>query len=979
MKTMLGKNHAVANVMNAARTIPAAFMATALLTATVHAQQVLYWGGGNVNIPDNTALPTPAQMLNMTGVWNTTTRNWSVDPHGTRYVAWENGVDKVAVFSSSTISVNPATTVKLEDDIVLNKVRVVRNYLGTADGLNMGMIMFTSADGTTYLPSLPQPARTLTLTGVRPGIEARGQPGSSNFWFVRSVELVAPNGFFFEGGTRICIYRTTPANRVHGTVTTTEGQDYYSIQLNGEGAMTNVTEFIHYSRGERPGGFLVNMDNANGIQIGRNAIIRLYGGSGFYMNGANGTSIMNEFDRVVLEGAGFFDLRGYCGTFRAVNGIERGRDGIATLFLDDASTNAAPPDSPGDFRARFEAQNNVDAGVLLPWVFENLSRPVMLNPATRRFERMAVVDVPANYAQWDSNGCYRVTAGGALASSTYVKSLGFYNPPATTTVTIPANESLILGSGHLSAYLNTTADVVITGGSVTSGTNKLYIMAGTITLAGSVNPKKSILHMNSELAGDMDVILATNGSGAILSLGGPENNTYTGTTFVNGIGLFTFYVLGGLASNDRYSVVRLNKSGGALAIPGNLVITPGAGLEVQSANAINPAAEITIRDGGVLMVANNVTQHFNGLVTLENAAVRGSGLDFAAPGFGLVFADGGRLENFRPNGDATFNLFTDVSYPATASHPAAITGNWPYSGTTPSPFGLRRMYLTPAGAPSPRTFDVNASGGLEPGIPELLVDFPLASHNGTPANLVKTGGGVMELRQFSGYFHGSATVLDGELWLNGPYATQSVMTAAAAGTALTLSTNAGLLFTQPVRLPGSATEAWISGLTGANAATLTSANGNGNYTFLACGSLGVADCVATNKGVLAGTGGTGGSVYVHTGGTLHPGTPAQPGGKLGVGGNLAFGNGGVWRVNITGEETCATVHIGGGISLEGGRLDPVFLFGDPETRPKSMWTIATFEGAATGKLTVPAGTRTVIKGKKLLFYNDVPGTLLMVR
>ena len=71
----------------------------AVLAAGVHAQtaRTLYWAGGNADIADGTKIPTASAQL--WGVWDATTKNWAVDAEGTRYVAWEDGTNTVAVLS----------------------------------------------------------------------------------------------------------------------------------------------------------------------------------------------------------------------------------------------------------------------------------------------------------------------------------------------------------------------------------------------------------------------------------------------------------------------------------------------------------------------------------------------------------------------------------------------------------------------------------------------------------------------------------------------------------------------------------------------------------------------------------------------------------------------------------------------------------------------------------------------------------------
>lgn len=49
-----------------------------------------YWNGGSSDIPNGTALQTA--LTNLSGTWNTTTKNWAVDDAGATYTNWNNAV-----------------------------------------------------------------------------------------------------------------------------------------------------------------------------------------------------------------------------------------------------------------------------------------------------------------------------------------------------------------------------------------------------------------------------------------------------------------------------------------------------------------------------------------------------------------------------------------------------------------------------------------------------------------------------------------------------------------------------------------------------------------------------------------------------------------------------------------------------------------------------------------------------------------------
>ena len=299
--------------------------------------------------------------------------------------------------------------------------------------------------------------------------------------------------------------------------------------------------------------------------------------------------------------------------------------------------------------------------------------------------------------------------------------------------------------------------------------------------------------------------------------------------------------------------------------------------------------------------------------------------------------------------------------------------------------------------PSTRTFDVRKAVGLAPDVPDLKVEMSLQTVDNREVDFIKTGDGVMALEQMSGRFRGTATVLEGTLLLNGPYATQSVMNVfytpqgnPQSANVLYLDSTDGLYVTQPTDIPWPNNLGNTNFIAQVNHTAKTVSMGSSNYfniwntegiyavTFLACGTLGRAD-VTVSGGTLGGTGGTGGSVTVEYGGVFDPGTLSEPVGVFNVGGNLDFGGGGTWKIDIADEDVCDVVHVAGDILLENGVALPEFPKGEKPII--GNWLIATCGGVAGGTMTAPAGYKVYVDSSTQSVYlrNCGPGSLFILR
>ena len=184
-----------------------------------------------------------------------------------------------------------------------------------------------------------------------------------------------------------------------------------------------------------------------------------------------------------------------------------------------------------------------------------------------------------------------------------------------------AGFTLTLQSGGLLSTGSTTG-VTISGGTLTTGnTNELVVHAHNTSSAGTT--------LSSTITGSGG--LTKSGSGA-LTLSGSANNTYTGATTVNA------------------GRLDLAKTGGAVAIAGNLVVGDASGtdtVKLLGSEQIADTATVTLRGGTLLndnhqavLDLNGFTETFATLNVTGNSVVDFSGGAPDAPSFLVVDALG---------------------------------------------------------------------------------------------------------------------------------------------------------------------------------------------------------------------------------------------------------------------------------------------------------------------------------------------------
>jgi hypothetical protein len=614
--------------------------AALLLAATAAAQpKTLYWAGGSSHIADGTPLPTLS--ANLHGTWDAATRNWSVDAKGSRYVAWENGTDRVAVLTAFA-NVGGTANITLKTDVTLNQLRAPHDLNPTTGGHNMY-----------YLYSETGVQHTVTLDGDRPMIHVFTEPNNraslNNTSPMRTLRLdadvllAAPRGFDKTGIGRLVIIDS--ADQVIGRVYLEDAYGDNPLVLPGIAttSMGNADTLLFRNNSQ----FEMNWPSAQPNKFNPNAVIHLAGSS--RVTPSNYTAAGNRnLRQIVLENQGVLNLGNLSGTqtLTLADGFLRGADGIGTLYVAGSVANLAGLIVP----------NGPSAGTPLPWTLSDRARPLQFN-SSRRLEEAPIEKAPEDLQDWDDGKWYNlgdpaahgayVPFNGPLPSVT-VASLGIWNTSSGMVLPIADGAALNITSGHLSMHGGGVR--TITGGSITTTTNELYIHQ---TGGNDINNRFVI---ESAIIGAMHVVKA--GLGRV-DWTGSSTNTYSGTTYAH------------------FGRIVLNNRDGVPAIPGNVVVNRRAEVELQWSEQLGPNSRVTLREGGLLNSNNgNGRQTFAQPLVFENGTFSFAGDGYytlAAPGDGLVFANGGLIRLSNQNSvRKTFNLLTNLRYEAASSNQAVF-------------------------------------------------------------------------------------------------------------------------------------------------------------------------------------------------------------------------------------------------------------------------------------------------------------------
>ena len=353
-----------------------------------------------------------------------------------------------------------------------------------------------------------------------------------------------------------------------------------------------------------------------------------------------------------------------------------------------------------------------------------------LNSSTKVLERVPATIAPLDLGSWATGSDYRVVTSnaysttGTFSSNLSINSLGIY-AMSNLTFNIDSGKTLNITSGALSQMEGVNNQIFIfTNGTLTSSSGTLYVHKSTSQYHGN-------LILASVISGS-GMNLVKTGLGNVL-LQGPDSNTYNGTT----------YVAGDLTAN---------KTGSAVAGPGNLVIQAGGRFYANGTAPISSTSAVTIDEDGFWSSGIGNIVH-GGTVTINGGCYYSQNYfnTFAAPGTGLVFTAGGRLFDWN-GGPASFSIQTTVAYLSSSPRQARIErGRSDFSAT---------VELDGA----QRTFDIADSATLAANVPELVIDMPIVDGqtNGVAAKwgaLRKIGSGILQVTDTNTYTGG--TVIDG--------------------------------------------------------------------------------------------------------------------------------------------------------------------------------------------------------------------------
>jgi autotransporter-associated beta strand protein len=222
-------------------------------------------------------------------------------------------------------------------------------------------------------------------------------------------------------------------------------------------------------------------------------------------------------------------------------------------------------------------------------------------------EYLPIASVAAG--QTTLNNVQAINSSGAAATYTFsstgtttINSLSLLAESTGSSITVNGTDTLKIDSGVIYGWSSGTGDAthpMIVDNNIDLDGNEGYIFAATVAQSGNGGVGGSDLQLAGVISDDGGNGVTLGGSG-ITAFAGTVSNTYTGVTTVNS------------------GVLELDKTGGAVAIPGNLVLNAGA-VEMPSTSQFASTSNVTV-NGGTLdfRPANNsgsgTNQTFSGLI-----------------------------------------------------------------------------------------------------------------------------------------------------------------------------------------------------------------------------------------------------------------------------------------------------------------------------------------------------------------------------
>ncbi len=695
------------------RKIACGLVLASLMTAGLTAWgQSLCWGGGSADIADNTPLPFTTNGMN--GTWNATLKNWATSPTPGAYTTFTNGA-----FVQLGYYTNGANAVlTLETDPQVSGLTGCMN--ATVDYNRI--FDLTAASVRTLTPvGAPAILNTVSQDGTRgmrlqPNVALAGSAPIEKIG--TGVFEVQSDSSAYSGNVRVSMGTFVLAN-----IASLKGVPRFDLF----GKVVSATA-SGYGGNEFSTGMLTHTPSAgSNDRLGDNTLVVLSRGSLDYRSTATSAETIGRVDLETwgVLGGGQGNGGGTVTLSDATAGLTRGSTGLGMAVI--------PLNSSDIPYVNFRVPNGLATDTLLPWLASGRAGFMYVDSADNNtLKQVAMTEAAADVSTWTSlygatsnvrvGTNNSVTLTGVLGDDLTINSLGFYNA-GVATLALGSGKTLTLASGGLSyRAANSSAHQTITNGFLTSGTDKLY-------LNSSDSGNSATLYIHSPIIGATLNVFKAGISG--IDFRGTAANTYGGTTTVNG---------GHLA---------LNKTGGAIAIPGPLVVRNGGSVGASN-NQINPTANVTIEAGGliyifeqtfggVLKIAGGSLLFPNVILTVTNSAASG-----------LVFNGGWFNQNSSHPG--TLNLQTDVRYESNAVAQARF----------------ERLYKVSTGAYNieldggNRTFDIADSVALASGVPEMVIDTPITPGSPAGGRITKTGTGTLQLTGTNTYT-GGTTVNGGTL------------------------------------------------------------------------------------------------------------------------------------------------------------------------------------------------------------------------
>lgn len=708
---------------------------TALATSYVEALTPLYWGGGTVGITGGTAIPRDAALLG--GTWNLSTTNWALDPAGAAYSHFDIGDDVVAVMAYAT-NATAAVAIRVTENINL---------------ANLIIPMQTPATTASYLFTNAGAASKIMITGNPAGIyveeRASGLRTATLFTNVL-MEGSGPLAKYGAGKLNFIGKSTNYTGTIHvraGTLSLDKldnpstGGALGSQNLIVRGETSRNQSIYSMSRFPTPDFNIIVPAGGAQNALPDDAAITLARGTFQYTGSRNNNeaNISTEtIGKIILEPQGFFEMSGFRvnGSFASklilsdpTNGLDRGSTGQGTLYIVSSPTTDVV------------VANGLVTETLIPWIGAINGELYRVNASSKVFERIAQTAAPADLSAWVEDADYLIASRGNSffpensLGSIAINSLGIcmFN---TTNITITDGDKLTINAGVISDYRYENGTTTFTGGSLTSGTNELYLHVG------HAYGKSIDLNIRSVITGEnMDVIKA--GLGRLI-YSGTNNNTYSGVTYINS------------------GEVQFSKTN-SQAVAGPVVVRHGASLYVTgSTNQIPSTADITLEAGAGFSMLNNLTLSSTLTINGGSFFVREGQLPtLQKSGFGLAF-NGGRITRAgqdQNDNKSTLSLQTDVSY-ASGSTEQAL---WTYYHNDARRWASASLFEIELDGGN-RTFHIADSDSLPAGTPEMVMHALITDGSPAGGRLTKTGAGTLQLtRSATNSYTGGTIINDGTL------------------------------------------------------------------------------------------------------------------------------------------------------------------------------------------------------------------------